>query len=210
MVKRAIDLTVAVVGLVIVTPVLLLVSAAILVEDGPPVLFAQERIGRGGRPFTLVKLRSMRVHSFTVEQIGWVGSRHPLFTKVGGLARRLKIDELPQLWNVVRGEMSLVGPRPTMPEQFVRYGPFERRRCEVLPGLSGWAQVNGGVLLEWPDRIRMDVWYIDHWSPWLDIKVLMLTLVVLVRGERVNRAAVDAALRTAREPSRPAKADHTG
>jgi lipopolysaccharide/colanic/teichoic acid biosynthesis glycosyltransferase len=196
--KRSLDVALAVVMVAATLPILLVAIAVILLDDGAPVFFGQPRIGRGGRPFTLLKLRSMRVHQQSVEEVGHVGADHLLLTRAGRIIRRLKIDELPQLWNVLRGEMTLVGPRPTILEQYLRYDWYERRRCEMRPGLSGWAQVNGNVSLRWPERILLDVWYIDHRSVWLDAKILALTVLVVVRGERPNPLALEEATRYAR------------
>lgn len=176
------DLVVGVTGLVATAPVQISGALAILIEDGRPVLFTQTRVGRGGRPFTVYKFRSMAANDLApgAQQ---VGIDHPLVTRTGRVIRRLKIDELPQLVNVVAGHMSLVGPRPALPEQAAAYDDFQRTRLRVRPGLTGWAQVNGNVALTWPERILLDVWYVDHWSLRLDAAILLRTLEVILRGE---------------------------
>ena len=192
--KRGLDVAVAGAVLLLSLPLMLVVALLVLLEDGRPILYAQRRAGCGGRRFTLLKFRSMRVNDLAVEAVGPVGERHPLVTRTGRLIRRFKVDELLQLLNVLRGEMSLVGPRPTIPEQVERYGAFERRRLLVPPGLTGWAQVNGNARLTWPERIVLDVWYVDHWSLWLDLRILAKTVSVVLLGERPNVPALDRAL----------------
>lgn len=192
-VKRAVDLVVASAMLAISSPLQLAVAALICLESGRPILFRQRRAGRAGSPFLLLKFRSMRVHPSGPEDLIQVRSDHPLLTHTGRIIRRLKIDELPQLLNVVKGDMSLVGPRPSLPEWSDEYTSYERRRLLVRPGLTGWAQVNGNVSLPWPERILLDVWYVDHWSLWLDIKILFKTVWVVLVGERPEPHALEEA-----------------
>lgn len=198
--KSVCDRVAAAVLLVFAAPVLIAASAAIALDDGFPVTFRQSRAGRGGRRFELVKLRTMRRHDLSVADLGLVTAAHPLITSVGRFLRRTKIDELPQLLNVLAGEMSFVGPRPTVEEQVAAYDEFQRRRLAVAPGLTGLAQVSGGIALNWDERILLDIWYIDHWSPALDLRILWRTLSVIVRGERRDERALqeakDHALRT--------------
>jgi lipopolysaccharide/colanic/teichoic acid biosynthesis glycosyltransferase len=193
-VKRSLDVAAAASGLLLLSPIMLAAAALVALEDGRPVLYRQRRVGRSGRQFELLKFRSMRVNDVPVEVLGQPGDAHPLLLRSGRVLRRLKVDELPQLLNVLRGEMSLVGPRPTIPEQVERYGPFERRRLLVRPGLTGWAQVNGNTLLSWPERIVLDVWYVDHWSLRLDVRILVDTISVVLLGERRNESALHQAL----------------
>jgi lipopolysaccharide/colanic/teichoic acid biosynthesis glycosyltransferase len=198
-VKRALDLAVGSVLLVVATPFMVLGALAVLLEDGGPVMFHQQRAGKNESRFTLHKLRTMRRHDLTVGAVGQVGADHDLLLRAGRWLRRLKIDELPQLLNVLRGNMSLVGPRPTVPEQVAAYSPFERRRLSVKPGMTGWAQVHGNVRLSWPDRILLDVWYVDNWTVGLDLGILGRTAAVMFLGEQVNeRALEDARLHAAR------------
>jgi lipopolysaccharide/colanic/teichoic acid biosynthesis glycosyltransferase len=188
--KRGMDVAVSAALLVAAAPLLALSALAVLVEDGRPVLFRQARVGWRGRDFALLKLRSMRVHDAAPEAVGQVRGDHALVTRAGRVLRRLKLDELPQLWNVLRGDMSLVGPRPTIRSQVDAYDAFQRRRLLVRPGMTGWAQVNGNTEVSWEERIELDVWYVDHWSPWLDLRILAATAMVVLRGERVGGRAV--------------------
>lgn len=176
-------------------PVQALIGLAIVVDDGRPIFYRQLRAGRNGATFTVFKFRSMRVHDVPTAAVGQVGLDHPLVTTVGRILRRSKLDELPQLWNVVGGSMSLVGPRPALPEAAAGYDRFQRRRLLVRPGMTGWGQVNGGPTISWDDRIVLDAWYVDHWSPALDLRILVLTLAVLVRGERPRPDAIGRAQR---------------
>lgn len=182
--KRGLDAVVSGVALVVTLPLQALGALAILVEDGPPVLFRQTRAGVGGVPFDVVKLRTMRLHDIPAAALGQVGRDHVLVNRTGRVLRRFKIDEMPQLLSVLCGDMSLVGPRPALPEQAELYDDYQRRRLLVRPGLTGWAQVNGNTELSWPERILLDVWYVDHWSLWLDIVILAKTTRVVLKGER--------------------------
>lgn len=198
-VKRALDVAVALVTLALSSPIWLTTCLWIYLEDRGPIFFRQERMGLNAQPFEALKLRSMQVNNLAVDDLGQVTLSNPMVTRAGKFARRFKIDELPQLINVLRGDMSLVGPRPTVRSQVERYTPFQMRRQAVLPGLTGWAQVNGGIELTWQQRIVLDVWYVDHWSLWLDFKILSRTLGVVIFGERPRPQALAAAERYARE-----------
>jgi lipopolysaccharide/colanic/teichoic acid biosynthesis glycosyltransferase len=180
--KRALDVAGASVGLLVSAPFLAAAAAAVKLEDRGPVLYRQRRVGRDGGEFDLLKLRTMVVGAERLGAGYAVDEGDPRITRAGRLLRRLSIDELPQLWNVVRGEMSLVGPRPTLAYQVERYTPRQRRRLEVAPGLTGWAQVNGRASLPWADRIELDVWYVEHRSLWLDLKILARTPFALFSG----------------------------
>jgi lipopolysaccharide/colanic/teichoic acid biosynthesis glycosyltransferase len=174
-VKTALDRLGAALGLVSSLPLLVLVAAAVLVTLGRPILLRQRRLGRGGRPFELVKFRTMREGP---------GSDRERLGRFGRFLRSTSLDELPELWNVLRGEMSLVGPRPLLPQYLDRYTLEQARRHEVKPGLTGWAQINGRNALSWDERFALDVWYVDHRSLVLDLRILARTLpaVVLRRG----------------------------
>lgn len=181
-VKRVADLVLASVGLVLLLPVLALASLAIWVTMGRPILFRHVRPGYCERLFTVLKFRTMRE---AYDEAGQPLPDAERLTPVGRFLRSTSLDELPQLWNVVKGEMSLVGPRPLYPVYLERYTPRQRRRHEVKPGITGWAQVNGRNELSWPERLELDVWYVDHWSLWLDLRILLRTVVSVLRREGI-------------------------
>lgn len=170
--------------LVMLSPLLLVAAVAVLREDGRPIVFRQSRAGLHGKPFVVYKLRTLHSDAPPPEQVGQVAGAHALVTRTGLVLRRSKLDEVPQLLNVVRGDMRFVGPRPALVSDLDRYGDFEQRRFTVLPGITGWAQVHGNTALSWPDRIALDVWYIDHWSPRLDAAVIAKTIMTILKGER--------------------------
>jgi lipopolysaccharide/colanic/teichoic acid biosynthesis glycosyltransferase len=181
-VNRALDVAGASIALALTSPVLAAAALAVKLQDGGPVLYRQRRVGHGGEEFELLKLRTMVVGAET-QGAGWaVNEGDPRITRVGRVLRRLSLDELPQLWNVVRGEMSLVGPRPTLAYQVERYTPRQRRRLDVKPGITGWAQIHGRARLAWEDRIELDVWYVEHRTPWVDAKILLRTPLALFGG----------------------------
>ena len=189
--KRALDLLIAVPGIVVMSPFLLVTALAIKLESRGPVIFRQERVGRHGRSFQILKFRTM-VDGAHLLGPGYLLSRNdPRITRVGAFLRRWSLDELPQLFNILRGEMSVVGPRPTLRYQVDQYTGFQRRRLEALPGVTGWAQIRGRNGLTWPERIELDVWYVDHRSLALDLRILLKTLAVITRPDEVyneNRA----------------------
>ena len=180
--SRALDLAVAALGLAIAAPVIALAAIAIKLESRGPVFYRQRRVGRNGRPFELWKLRTMVPRAESMGAGVYVIEGDPRITRVGRLLRRFSLDELPNLANVLKGEMAVVGPRPTVQEQVDRYTQRQRRRLEVKPGITGWAQVNGRTSLPWPDRIELDVWYVEHRSLWLDVKILIRTVRMLATG----------------------------
>lgn len=184
MFRRAVDIFGAIVCLTLVSPIVFVTMVAIYLTDRGSIFYLQERSGLYGRPFTVFKFRSMRINNLPYDDVTEIRSGHPLVTPVGNLIRRFKIDELPQMLNVFKGEMSLIGPRPTLPDQVERYTPFQRRRLEMRPGLTGWAQVSGGIDITWPERIMLDVWYVDHRTIWLDVLILLQTFLVVFRGEQ--------------------------
>ena len=151
-------------------------------EDRGPVLYRQTRVGKNGEDFELLKLRTMIVGAETQGAGYAVNEGDPRITRVGRLLRRTSVDELPQLWNVVRGEMSLIGPRPTLRYQVERYDERQRKRLDVLPGITGWAQIHGRASLPWAERIELDVWYVEHRSPLVDLKILLRTPLALFSG----------------------------
>jgi lipopolysaccharide/colanic/teichoic acid biosynthesis glycosyltransferase len=166
-------------ALVALSPLLALIAGAIALLDGRPVVFTQQRAGQNGQPFRIYKFRTLCLGPKDPERPG----AH--CTRTGGFLRRWALDELPQLWNIVRGDMSVIGPRPTLLNQVRRYGAFERIRLQVKPGLTGWAQIHGRNALSWPERIRLDVWYVKHQSLGVDAKILLHTPCVLWRGTGV-------------------------
>jgi lipopolysaccharide/colanic/teichoic acid biosynthesis glycosyltransferase len=181
--KRALDLTLAAVGLLATGPVLLAALVAIRLESPGHPVYRQRRIGRDGRAFDLYKLRTM-VHG--AEHVGAglaVAEGDPRITRVGSLLRRTSLDELPNLVNVLRGEMSIVGPRPTIPVQVDQYTERQRGRLAVKPGITGWAQVNGRASLPWSDRIELDLWYVEHRSLALDLRIIARTLAMVLTGQ---------------------------
>jgi lipopolysaccharide/colanic/teichoic acid biosynthesis glycosyltransferase len=188
MLKRVADRVAAAVLLLLLSPLLAAIAVWILLDGGRPVLLAQERVGKDGKRFTMLKFRTMvpnaleLAHGLTDDPYGVVPD-DPRITKPGGLLRRTSLDELPQLWNVLVGQMSLVGPRPDLVEQAANYTDRDRGRLAVEPGITGWSQVNGREEITWPERIEQDLWYIEHWSLGLDAKILLRTFTQLGREE---------------------------
>jgi lipopolysaccharide/colanic/teichoic acid biosynthesis glycosyltransferase len=181
--KRAIDLLLASVGLLVAGPLLLLAVAVVRLETPGHPIYRQRRIGRNGRPFDLYKLRTM-VHG--AEHVGAglaVAEGDPRITRAGALLRRTSLDELPNLVNVLRGEMSIVGPRPTIPVQVEQYTKRQRGRLAVKPGITGWAQVNGRTSLPWSERIELDLWYVEHRSLALDLRIIARTVALVLTGQ---------------------------
>jgi lipopolysaccharide/colanic/teichoic acid biosynthesis glycosyltransferase len=181
-VNRAADVALAGTALVVASPVLGLAALAVKLENRGPVLYRQTRVGREGIDFELLKLRTMVVGAETMGAGFAISQGDPRITRAGRILRRLSLDELPQLWNVVRGDMSVVGPRPTLRYQVERYDEHQRRRLEVKPGITGWAQVHGRAALPWRERIELDVWYVEHRSPLLDLQILLKTPLALLGG----------------------------
>jgi lipopolysaccharide/colanic/teichoic acid biosynthesis glycosyltransferase len=194
--KRVIDRVAAAVLLVLLAPLMAIVALWILLDDGRPILLTQVRVGRQGRPFRMLKFRTMVPNAIelgqklklTDDMYGLVPN-DPRITRAGRFLRRTGLDELPQLWNVLRGEMSLVGPRPDVVEQVANYSDHDRDRLAVEPGITGLAQVNGREEIPWPERIEQDLWYIQNWSLVLDGKILLRTVTQLRRTE--ERPLVD-------------------
>jgi lipopolysaccharide/colanic/teichoic acid biosynthesis glycosyltransferase len=183
-ISRAADLALATLGLALCAPLLLAAVVAIRLETRGPVIYRQTRVGRGGARFEMYKLRTMVVGADPTPDETWkpLRSDDPRVTRVGAALRRVSLDEIPNLVNVVRGEMSIVGPRPTIEAQVEEYTPRQRRRLEVKPGITGWAQVNGRASLSWRERIELDLWYVDNRSLSLDLRILARTVRLLVTG----------------------------
>jgi lipopolysaccharide/colanic/teichoic acid biosynthesis glycosyltransferase len=182
-VSRALDVVLAAVLLVVTAPLLALAALAIRLESRGPVFYRQRRVGRHGRPFELWKLRTMVPGAESLGAGIYVVEGDPRITRVGRLLRRFSFDELPNLVNVLRGDMAIVGPRPTVQEQVDRYTERQLRRLEVKPGITGWAQINGRTSLPWPERIELDVWYVEHRSLHLDLRILARTARMLASGQ---------------------------
>jgi len=179
---RPLDVVLAGAGLVVASPLLALAAILIKLESRGPVFYRQRRVGLRGRPFELWKLRTMVPRAETMGDGIYVLEGDPRITRVGRVLRRFSLDELPNLVNVAKGDLALVGPRPTVQEQVDRYTERQRRRLEVKPGITGWAQVNGRTSLPWPERIELDVWYVEHRSLRLDLRILARTARMLATG----------------------------
>ncbi len=182
--KRLFDLIFSFFALIILSPIMLAMAIFVRLFLGTPILFRQQRPGYKGRPFFIYKFRSMR------DAVGRDGTPLPdseLLTRFGRLSRSLSLDELPEIFNILRGEMSFVGPRPLLMEYLPLYSPEQARRHDVVPGLTGWAQVNGRNALDWPTRFKLDVWYVDNWSFWLDVKIILMTAWKALAREGINQ-----------------------
>jgi lipopolysaccharide/colanic/teichoic acid biosynthesis glycosyltransferase len=180
--NRAVDVAVAGAGLLLTSPLLGLAALATKLSDGGPILYRQTRVGKDGVDFEVLKLRTMVVGAEGMGAGYAVDRGDRRITRVGRVLRRTSMDELPQLWNILRGDMSVVGPRPTLRYQVEQYDEHQRRRLEIRPGLTGWAQVHGRASLPWAERIELDVWYVEHRSPRIDLEILLRTPLALFRG----------------------------
>jgi len=182
--KRLFDLALTLPGLILISPIMLLLVLLVWAFHGWPVLFSQVRPGYLGRPFKVYKFRSM---TSAGDERGNLLPDAERLTRLGRILRATSLDELPELFNVLRGEMSLVGPRPLLMQYLERYSPEQARRHDVLPGITGWAQINGRNALTWEDKFRMDVWYVDNWSLRLDVKILLLTFWKVLKREGISQ-----------------------
>jgi|GEM_PF-620224 len=181
--KRIIDITIATVLLAIFSPIFLIIWLLIILTSKGPAIYKQERIGLHGRKFIIYKFRTMKEGAEKETAGKYITGNEEVLTPVGKFLRRWALDELPQLFNVIKGDMSIVGPRPALPYQVERYNERQRKRLEMKPGLTGWAQVNGRNKLTWPERIEYDVWYVENWSLWLDFKIMLMTIPALLRKD---------------------------
>lgn len=182
--KRFFDLFSAGFGIVVISPLLLLLAMLVWILDGRPILFRQRRPGFKGRPFIVYKFRTM------TRQGAEDGTPQPdsqRLTTLGRILRKTSLDELPELYNVIRGEMSLVGPRPLLMKYLKLYSPEQMRRHDMHPGIAGWAQVNGRNSISWEEKLKLDLWYVDHWSFWLDIRILFMTIWKSIKQEGINQ-----------------------
>jgi sugar transferase EpsL len=182
--KRLFDLTLSAILVVLLLPVFVLLAILVLLFTGAPVLFRQERPGYKGKPFFILKFRSMVTAPNGSGQAPEDAAR---LTTFGRLMRSLSLDELPELLNILRGDMSFVGPRPLLMQYLSLYSPQQMRRHDVYPGLTGWSQVNGRNALDWQSRFELDVWYVDHWTFWLDMKILLLTVWKVLKREGISQ-----------------------
>ncbi len=181
--KRLLDISLVIFGGLVISPIFVLLCALVRTKFGSPILFRQIRPGKNGKPFELIKFRTM---TDARDESGILLSDKDRLTEFGKFLRRSSLDELPELWNVLRGEMSLVGPRPLLMQYLERYTPEQARRNEVLPGITGWAQVNGRNAISWGEKFRCDVWYVDNVSIWLNIKILWLTIWRVIRRDGIS------------------------
>lgn len=182
--KRIIDLVLTIPGLIVLTPLILIISFLVWIYHGWPILFRQARPGYGGKIFQIYKFRTM---TDARDMQGNLLPDADRLTPFGRFLRATSLDELPELINILRGEMSLVGPRPLLPQYLERYSAEQARRHHVLPGITGWAQVNGRNALSWQEKFTLDVWYVDHWSSALDFKIILLTLMKILQREGINQ-----------------------
>ena len=183
MYKRILDISVAFVALLLFSPAMLLLSIAIWSSMGRPVLFYQERPGLNSQPFRMMKFKTMR------DSIDDDGNQLPdsmRITKLGAFLRSTSLDELPELWNVLKGDMSLVGPRPLLKEYLPLYSQRQLKRHQVRPGITGWAQINGRNSISWKEKFEFDIWYVENQSPWLDLRILILTFIKVVKREGIS------------------------
>jgi len=191
LIKRVFDIIFALIAVVLLSPVFLVVSIVIIISDGFPVFFTQVRPGKNGVPFKLHKFRSMKKAQDQKIELSTDGER---ITKFGNFLRRTSVDELPELFSVLEGKMSIVGPRPLLMQYLERYSGEQARRHEMLPGITGWAQINGRNTISWEEKFRLDIWYVDHWTFCLDIKIILQTVWKVIKGEDVSqpgRATMD-------------------
>lgn len=182
--KRIVDIIIALIGIILFSPALLIISVVIFCSYGTPILFTQKRPGYKGKVFTIYKLRTM--HNIK-DKNGALQSDNDRMTKFGKFLRSSSLDELPELINVLKGEMSIVGPRPLLVEYLLRYNQHQARRHEVLPGITGWAQIHGRNVISWQEKFELDVWYVDNWSLWLDIKIIFLSIAKVIRREGISQ-----------------------
>lgn len=182
--KRLLDIVAALIGLIVLSPLILLTAILVRILLGTPILFRQQRPGYKGRPFFINKFRTM---TDRLSPDGNLLSDSERLTPFGRFLRSLSLDELPELFNILRGDMSFVGPRPLLMQYLPLYSPEQARRHDVLPGLTGWAQVNGRNATDWSTRFKLDVWYVDHWSFWLDIKIILMTFGKVFKRAGVNQ-----------------------
>jgi sugar transferase EpsL len=182
-IKRALDIVISFLGLIILSPIFIIITLLILLLLGPPIFFYQQRPGYRGVPFTIYKFRTM---SDKYNSTGKLLPEEQRITQLGRFLRAVSLDELPELFNVLKGEMSIVGPRPLLMQYLNRYSPEQARRHDVLPGITGWAQINGRNAISWEEKFDLDLWYVDHWSFRLDLKIILLTAWKVLTREGID------------------------
>lgn len=183
-IKRSFDIIFSLTVLIMLSPIFLIIAILVKIKLGGPIFFVQERIGMYNRPFKMYKFRTMRD---TKDSSGNLLSDNERLTKFGKILRSTSLDELPEFFNILRGEMSLIGPRPLLPEYLPLYSGEQIKRHNVLPGLTGWAQINGRNSISWTEKFKLDVWYVENWSLKLDLKIFFLTIVKVIKREDINQ-----------------------
>lgn len=184
-VKRLLDITISLIALIFLLPLMLLIYLLVIINLGSPAFFLQERVGKDNKIFKMIKFRTMKN---STDKNGNLLSDNERVTKFGGFLRSFSLDELPELINILKGDMSLVGPRALLVQYLGLYNDEQIRRHEVLPGLTGWAQINGRNSITWSEKFKLDVWYVDNWSLWLDIKIFFLTFWKVLKREGINQS----------------------
>lgn len=182
--KRIIDILLSIICIILFSPIILLIAILVYINMGSPVIFKQLRPGLHGKPFYIYKFRTMKDLR---DENGNLLPDEQRLTRFGAFLRSTSLDELPELINVLKGDMSLVGPRPLLMEYLDRYTPEQARRHEVKPGITGWAQINGRNAISWEEKFKLDVWYVDNWSIWLDLKILFITIYKVLKREGINQ-----------------------
>ena len=185
MVKRLLDITISLIALIFLLPLMLLIYLLVIINLGSPAFFLQERVGKDNKIFKMIKFRTMKN---STDKNGNLLSDNERVTKFGSFLRSFSLDELPELINILKGDMSLVGPRALLVQYLGLYNDEQIRRHEVLPGLTGWAQINGRNSITWSEKFKLDVWYVDNWSLWLDIKIFFLTFWKVLKREGINQS----------------------
>jgi lipopolysaccharide/colanic/teichoic acid biosynthesis glycosyltransferase len=181
--KELFDRIISIIALIILLPYFFIIAILIKLDSKGPIFFLQERAGKNGKIFKIIKFRTMLSGADKITNTSIVPENSPYITRIGKLLRRYSIDELPQLLNVIKGEMSLVGPRPALPYQIKKYSELQKKRLLMKPGITSWAAINGRNKLTWKERIEYDIYYVDNWSMWLDIKIIIKTVIFVIKGE---------------------------
>ena len=204
MIKDIFDKILSIAALIILSPLIFIISVLIKLDSQGPVLFIQERAGLEGKLFNSFKFRTM-MHKAAESGLGLnIRDNDERITRIGKVLRSWSLDELPQLINVLKGDMSIVGPRPTLPYQVERYTEFQRKRLYAKPGITGWAQVNGRNAISWEERIKLDVWYVENWSLWLDFKIMLKTIKVVIKKEGLyGKDGINDDFLSAKQDSKP-------